>query len=61
MSSYLDSIPSAVATIVSACIAKCGDAKTPDAKDSVGKWAIDLTDKVARTLTKSLSEAVSEE
>ena len=60
MSSYLDSIPQAVATIVSACIAQGGTALKPEVKDTLAAWAVDLTDKLTRTLAKGLREAGAE-
>jgi hypothetical protein len=57
MTSYLDAIPQAVATIVSACVAQSGQHLNAGSRDAVDKWAVDLTDKLTRAFTKALGEA----
>ncbi|HEX8112075.1 MAG TPA: hypothetical protein VF516_30290 [Kofleriaceae bacterium] len=59
MSSYLDSIPSAVATIVSSCYGSllAGVGKGPSFQKEMEKHVIDFTDQLTRTIAKALADA----
>lgn len=55
MNNYLDSIPQAVATIVSSCVSQIGSTKSMD--DATSEWVVNLTTRLTRTLVKIMFEA----
>jgi hypothetical protein len=59
MSNYLDSIPQAVATIVSSCYGAVlsGTGKAPSYLDETEKRITAFADQLARTLAKALLDA----
>ena len=59
MSSYLDAIPQAVATIVSSCYGSLlsGVGKGTGYQDEVEKRIVGFTDQLTRTIAKALADA----